>query len=44
MITAGNAHINTYFSAPEIKDLGTGRTMETSHPRKNAVITTPITP
>jgi hypothetical protein len=44
IITAGNAHTNTYFSAIEINAVGTGRTVETSHPIKNAVITMPITP
>jgi hypothetical protein len=44
MITAGNAHVNTYFSAIEIKAAGIGRTVEMSHPKKKAVITMPITP
>ena len=44
MMRAGNAHINTYFSASAIAVTGNGRTTEMIHPKKNAVMTMPSTP
>jgi hypothetical protein len=44
IINAGNAQVNTYFSAIEIVVAGIGRTMEIHQPTKKAAITMPITP